>query len=88
MVIHKYCADTYVHRYFSVLNYLSFLDDGQANVFQKLLDELAFCHLVGEKATVPQINQQAVKCIGLIQRLCLISPSSHKSNVVCPKIGL
>lgn len=48
MVIHKYCADTDLHRYLSVLNSLSFLDDGQANVFQKLMDELAPCHLGGK----------------------------------------
>lgn len=49
LVIHKYCADTHMHRYLSVLNSLSFLDDGQANVVQKFMDELALCHLGGKK---------------------------------------
>lgn len=82
MVINKYCVDTYVHRYLSVLNALSFLDGGQANFFQKFLDELALCHLGGNKGTVLQINQQAVRCIGLKQRLCLISqPQIHTNQM-------
>lgn len=56
-----------MHRYLMVLISFSFLDDGQANVFQKLMDELALCHLEGGKGTVQQINQQAVRCTGLIQ---------------------
>lgn len=64
LVIHKYSADTHLHRYLSVLNSLSFLDDGKANVFLKAYGGPSSLSPGGERGRMQQINQQAVRCAG------------------------